>query len=130
MPTSLSFGYFKTSPEIIQLAVMLYVRFPLSLRNVEDLLHERGVDVSYESVMYRWLDSAPGNHFPKQHQRLNFCTVSLCVCVSNTHQTHTFSRVCGERFRGRTLCLQPSERTQFFMRNRFTLQQAYESNLL
>jgi hypothetical protein len=32
-----------TSPEIIQLAVKLYVRFPLSLRNVEDLLHERGV---------------------------------------------------------------------------------------
>ena len=33
---------------------MLYVRFPLSLRNVEDLLHERGVDVSYESVRYWW----------------------------------------------------------------------------
>ena len=33
---------------------MLYVRFPLSLRNVEDLLHERGVDVSYESVRYCW----------------------------------------------------------------------------
>ena len=33
---------------------MLYVRFPLSLRNVEDLLHERGVDVSYESVKYWW----------------------------------------------------------------------------
>jgi putative transposase len=31
---------------------MLYVRFPLSLRNVEGLLHERGVDVSYESVRY------------------------------------------------------------------------------
>jgi len=31
------FRYFKTSPEIIRLAVMLYVRFPLSLRNVEDL---------------------------------------------------------------------------------------------
>ena len=30
------FKYFKTSPEIIRLAVMLYVRFPLSLRNVED----------------------------------------------------------------------------------------------
>ncbi len=40
------FRYFKTSPEIIRLAVMLYVRFPLSLRNVEDLLHERGIDVS------------------------------------------------------------------------------------
>jgi len=37
------FGYFKTSPEIIRLAVMLYVRFPLSLRNVEDFLHERGI---------------------------------------------------------------------------------------
>ena len=35
------FRYFKTSPEIIRLAVMMYVRFPLSLRNVEDLLHER-----------------------------------------------------------------------------------------
>jgi hypothetical protein len=36
------FRYFKTSLEIIRLAVMMYVRFPLSLRNVEDLLHERG----------------------------------------------------------------------------------------
>jgi len=36
------FHYFKTSPEIIRLAVILYARFPLSLRNVEDLLHERG----------------------------------------------------------------------------------------
>ena len=39
------FRYLKTSPEVIRLAVMMYVRFPLSLRNVEDLLHERGVDV-------------------------------------------------------------------------------------
>ena len=52
MPKPVPFSYFKTSPEIIQLAVMLYVRFPLSLRNVEDLLHERSVDVSYESVRY------------------------------------------------------------------------------
>ena len=44
------FRYFKTSPEIIQLAVMMYVRFPLSLRDVEDLLHERGVDICHESV--------------------------------------------------------------------------------
>ena len=54
MHNPISFHYFKTSPEIIQLAVMLYVRFPLSLRNVEDLLHERGVDISYESVRYWW----------------------------------------------------------------------------
>ena len=47
------FRYFKTSPETIQLAVMMYVRFPLSLRNVEDLLHERGVDICHESVRLR-----------------------------------------------------------------------------
>ena len=46
------FRYFKTSREIIRLAVMLYVRFPLSLRNVEDSLHERGIDVSHEAVRY------------------------------------------------------------------------------
>jgi len=36
-------GTLKRSPEIIRLAVMLYVRFPLSLRNVEDLLNEVGI---------------------------------------------------------------------------------------
>ena len=48
------FKYFKTSREIIRLAVMMYVRFPLSLRNVEDLLHERGIDVSHEAVRFWW----------------------------------------------------------------------------
>ena len=48
------FRYFRTSPEIIRLAVMMYVRFPLSLRNVEDLLHERGIDVCYETIRLWW----------------------------------------------------------------------------
>ncbi len=48
------FRYFKTSPEIIRLAVMLYIRFPLSLRNVEDLLHERGIEISHETVRFWW----------------------------------------------------------------------------
>ena len=48
------FRYFKTSPEVIRLAVMMYVRFPLSLRNVEDLLHERGIEISHETVRYWW----------------------------------------------------------------------------
>ena len=48
------FRYFKTSPEIIHLAVMMYVRFPLSLRDVEDLLHECGIDISHESVRFLW----------------------------------------------------------------------------
>ena len=48
------FRYFKTSPEIIRRTVMMYIRFPLSLRNVEDLLHERGIDISHETVRYWW----------------------------------------------------------------------------
>ena len=48
------FRYFETSPEIIRLAVMMYVRFPLSLRQVEDLLHERGIDISHETVRAWW----------------------------------------------------------------------------
>ena len=39
--------------EIIQRAVWLCFRFPLSYRDVEDLLAERGVDVSYETIR-RW----------------------------------------------------------------------------
>ena len=48
------FRYFKTTPEIIGLAVMMYIRFPLSLRNVEDLLHERGIDICHETVRHWW----------------------------------------------------------------------------
>jgi putative transposase len=46
------FRYFKTSPEIIRLVVMMYIRFPLSLRNVENLLHERGIDICHERVRF------------------------------------------------------------------------------
>ena len=48
------FRYFNSSPEIIRLVVMMYVRFPLSLRNVEDLLFERGIDVCHETVRFWW----------------------------------------------------------------------------
>ena len=48
------FRYFKTSPEVIRLAVMMYIRFPLSLRQVEDLLHERGIDICNETVRVWW----------------------------------------------------------------------------
>ena len=59
MTKSDPFKGFHSSPEIIRLAVMLYVRFPLSLRNVEDLLHERGVDIGHETVRYWWHRSGP-----------------------------------------------------------------------
>lgn len=48
------FRYFNSSPEVIRLVVLMYVRFPLSLRNVEDLLFERGIDISHETVRHWW----------------------------------------------------------------------------
>ena len=48
------FRYFLSSPEVIRLVVMMYVRYPLSLRNVEDLLFERGIDLCHETVRLWW----------------------------------------------------------------------------
>ena len=48
------FRYFNSSPEVIRLVVMMYVKYPLSLRNVEDLLAERGIEISHETVRYWW----------------------------------------------------------------------------
>ena len=52
------FRYFDSSPEVIRTVVMMYVKYPLSLRNVEDLLAERGIDVCYETVRLWWNRSA------------------------------------------------------------------------
>ena len=48
------FRWFDSSPEVIRLVVMMYVRYPLSLRNVEDLLFERGIDICYVTVRLWW----------------------------------------------------------------------------
>ena len=45
-----SFRYFNSSPEVIRLVVMEYVKYPLSLRNVEGLLAERWIDMCHETV--------------------------------------------------------------------------------
>jgi putative transposase len=55
--TEISYSEYRFPPEIIQQATWLYLRFTLSLRDVEDLLAERGLAVSYETVR-RWV-----NHF-------------------------------------------------------------------
>ena len=48
------FRCFNSSPEVIRLTVMMYVRYPLSLRQVEDLLFERGIDICHETVRFWW----------------------------------------------------------------------------
>ena len=52
--TTISFARHQFPPDIIRHAVWLYLRFTLSFRDVEDLLAERGLDVSYETIR-RWV---------------------------------------------------------------------------
>ena len=88
------FKYFKTSPEIIKLAVMMYVRFPLSLRNVEDLLHERGIEISHESVRFWW------NRFgPMFAAEIRRNRISRQRAFSNWqwHLDEVFVKINGER---------------------------------
>jgi transposase-like protein len=49
------FRYFNSSPEVIRLTVMMYIRYPLSLRQVEDLLFERGLDICNETAALKFL---------------------------------------------------------------------------
>ena len=48
------FRYFNSSAEVIRITVMMYIRYPLSLRQVEDILFERGIDICHETVRFWW----------------------------------------------------------------------------
>jgi len=48
------FRYFNSSPEIIRLTMTMYIRYLLSLRQVEYLLFERGIDICHETVRLWW----------------------------------------------------------------------------
>ena len=87
------FRYFKTSPEIIRLAVRMYVRFPLSLRNVEDLLHERGIDITHETVRYWWNRFGP--LFAKSIRKRRVANAFYSNWV--WHLDEVFVKINGER---------------------------------
>jgi len=65
------FRYFHSSHEVIRLVVLMYVRFPLSLRNVEDLLFERGIDICHETVRLWWNRFGPLFAADIRRQRVN-----------------------------------------------------------
>ncbi|MEM9592291.1 MAG: IS6 family transposase, partial [Pseudomonadota bacterium] len=65
------FKRFNSSPEVIRLVVMMYVRFSLSLRNVEDLLFERGIDVCDKTVRFWWNRFGPMFAADIKRQRIN-----------------------------------------------------------
>ena len=50
---------YNSSPEVIRLAVMMHIRYPLSLRQIEDLLFERGIDICHETVRFWWSRFGP-----------------------------------------------------------------------
>ena len=70
------FRYFNSSPEVIRLVVMMYVRYPLSLRNVEDLLAERGIDISQETIRFWWNRFGPSSRQRSERTGLRVCAAS------------------------------------------------------
>src|SRR5580704_14649568 len=81
----ISYDGYRFPPEIIQQAIWLYLRFTLSLRDVEDLLAERGITLSYESIR-RWviyfgpmIASDLRKHRPKPHTSWHLDEVYLKI---------------------------------------------------
>ena len=71
---------------------MMYVRFPLSLRQVEDLLHERGIDISYETVRAWWNRFGPVFAAEIRKQRVHHRSYSQW----RWHLDEVFVRINGE----------------------------------
>ena len=86
------FRYFNNSPEVIRSAVMLYVRYPLSLRQVEDLLLERGIDICHETVRYWWNRFGPLFAAEIRKRRIHHGSYSLL----RWHLDEVFVRINGE----------------------------------
>ena len=66
---------------MIRLAVLMYVKYPLSLRNVEDLLHERGIDICHETVRFWWNRFGPLFASDIRRQGIIRC------CQTNAHKS-------------------------------------------
>ena len=87
------FRCFNSSPEVIRLAVLMYVKYPLSLRNVEDLLHERGIDISHETVRFWWNRFGPLFASDIRRQRVSSMRG---FCQWRWHLDEMYVRVNGE----------------------------------
>ncbi len=87
------FRYFNSSPEVIRLAVMMYIRYPLSLRRVEDLLFERGIDICHETVRFWWNRFGPMFAAEIRKRRVQ---QHLCHPQWRWHLDEVFARINGE----------------------------------
>jgi putative transposase len=93
-PKSNPFRYFNSSPEVIRLVELMYVRFPLSLRNVEDLLFERGIDICHETVRLWWNRFEPLFAADNRRQRVSRMR-GFRQC--RWHLDEVFVKINGER---------------------------------
>src|SRR5271166_2330661 len=95
--TKISYSGYRFPPEVIHQAIWLYLRFTLSFRDVEDLLAERGIAISYETVR-RWV-----NHFgpiiaahlrKRRPRRLCHAEVSLLDRGRRGRRRHEENQLC------------------------------------
>ena len=86
------FRYFNSSPEVIRLAVMMYIRYPLSLRQIEDLLFERGIEICHETVRFWWNRFGPMFAAEIRKRRVHNRSYSLW----RWHLDEVFVRINGE----------------------------------
>jgi len=86
------FRYFNSSPEVIRLTVMMYVRYPLSLRQVEDILFERGIDICHETIRFWWNRFGPMFANEIRKRRLHYRSFSHW----RWHLDEVFVRINGE----------------------------------
>ena len=105
------FRWFDSSPEVIRLVAMMYVRYPLSLRNVEDLLHERGVDICHETVRL-WVDRFgpmfAGEVRKRRVQAMRQHTHRDGAWTRSTSASTACSTTSGARWTTRARCSSPS----------------------
>jgi putative transposase len=86
------FRYFNSSPEVIRLTAMMYLRYPLSLRQVEDLLFERGIDICHETMRFWWNRFGPMFAEEIRKRRLHHRSFSYW----RWHLDEVFVRINGE----------------------------------
>ncbi len=87
------FRYFNSSPEVIRLVFMMYIRYPLSLRQVEDILFERGIDICHETARFWWNRFGPIFAAEIRKQRVQR---SQCFSRWRWHLDEVFVRINGE----------------------------------
>ena len=78
---------------MIRLVVLMYVRFPLSLRNVEDLLFERGIDLSHETIRFWWNRFGPMFAREVRQRRVSYMR---CFRHWRWHLNEVFVKINGE----------------------------------